>query len=70
MYRHTCGFTGAVATLQHMELTAPRERAPKANMNHTNIAPGSVPRSGPSKALPLLVSLKRGIFNHIDWMSS
>lgn len=66
-----CRFMGAVAMmLQHMELTAQRERASKANMNHTNIAPDLVPRSGHSKALPLLMSLERGIFNHIDWMSS
>lgn len=46
------------------------ESASETNMNHTNMAPELVPRSGHSKALPPLMSLKRGIFNHIDWMSS
>lgn len=55
----TCIGTCAVssATLRHMELTAQRDRASKANMNHTNIAPDLAPRSDRSKALPLVMSL-------------
>lgn len=51
----TCVVSSAV--LRHMELTAQRDRASQANLNHSNFAPDLVPGSDRSKALPLLMTL-------------